>query len=215
MTGCEQRRPELGAYVLGGLEPVEHDAVEAHLAGCVRCTDEMGELAELPALLRLAEEAPQRAPADLRQRVLNDDRQPRRRVSLVLAAALTALGVLVGAGAAVVVGAPPPADVTLQVRGDAPVGIVGEAALWQVDAGVRVDLDLTGVRSSDEGYYHAWLHRGDLRVSAGTFVGPPDGTVQVQLLCGGRLEDYDQLTVTWHPFGEDEPSVAVAAALHG
>ncbi|WP_441005460.1 anti-sigma factor family protein [Arthrobacter sp. PsM3] len=41
----------LGAYLLGGLEPVEAAAFEQHLAGCAPCRQELDELASLPALL--------------------------------------------------------------------------------------------------------------------------------------------------------------------
>jgi hypothetical protein len=83
------------------------------------------------------------------------------------------LGLVVGAVAMALVQAPPPADLTLTFTGAAQEAIAGEAALREVDASVQLDLDLAGMRPSDEGYYHAWLHRGARRVSAGTFVGPP------------------------------------------
>jgi anti-sigma factor RsiW len=42
---------ELGAYVLGALEPVERRHVEGHLADCPACAAELAELEPLPALL--------------------------------------------------------------------------------------------------------------------------------------------------------------------
>jgi hypothetical protein len=217
MTSCERYRTELGGYVLDGLEPEEHDAVEAHLAECARCRDELDELVDLPELLAEAWTAPQRAPADLRSRVL--DRvgrvRRRRRVPAWAAAVIALVAALAGGGVVAVLDQSPPADTVLTLRGEGPVGLVGEAALTQVDAGVQVDLDLVGVRTADQGYYHAWLHRGDIRVSAGTFVGPPNGEVEVQLLCGGLLVDYERLTVTWHPFDGPAEVVAVEAAFAG
>lgn len=201
MSDCERRRPDLGGFVLGGLEPEEFDEVEDHLASCAACRDEVAKLVELPALLDIAVEDPPCAPADLRQRVLRRARPRRRRLLLVAAASLL-LGLALGAVGMTLVQAPPPADLSLAITGHTQEAVIGEAALRQVDAGVRLDLELTGVRS--EGYYHAWLHRGERRVSAGTFIGPPGGTVAIQLLCGGRLEDYERLTVTWHPPGQDE-----------
>ncbi len=52
-------RTELGAYVLGALEPVDRHRVEGHLADCPSCRGELSELSVMPALLdRLsAEEA--------------------------------------------------------------------------------------------------------------------------------------------------------------
>jgi anti-sigma factor RsiW len=42
---------ELGAYVLGALEPAERHHVEGHLADCPACAAELAELQPLPALL--------------------------------------------------------------------------------------------------------------------------------------------------------------------
>lgn len=52
-------RTELGAYVLGALEPVDRHRVEGHLADCRSCREELSELSVMPVLLdRLsAEEA--------------------------------------------------------------------------------------------------------------------------------------------------------------
>lgn len=41
----------LGAYLLGGLEPAEAAAFDAHLAVCADCRKELDELASIPALL--------------------------------------------------------------------------------------------------------------------------------------------------------------------
>jgi hypothetical protein len=209
MSDCERLRPAFGGFVLGGLEPEECDQVEDHLASCVACRDEVDGLVALPALLDVIAEDPPRAPADLLHRVLRRA-PPRRRGPLLVAAACLLLGLAGGAVGMTLVQAPSPADLSLPIAGVPHEAVVGEAALRQVDAGVRVDLELAGVRPSDEGYYHAWLHRGERRASAGTFVGPPDGAVAIQLLCGGRLEDYERLTVTWHPPGEDEQLAAQA-----
>ena len=57
--GCGERRMALGAYVLDALQPVERAEIEAHLAGCAGCREELAGLVGLPAMLgRLsAEEA--------------------------------------------------------------------------------------------------------------------------------------------------------------
>ena len=54
MTGCDHVRPDIGAYVLGGLEPAEEAAVREHLATCSDCAAEHASLAGLPRLLALA-----------------------------------------------------------------------------------------------------------------------------------------------------------------
>jgi anti-sigma factor RsiW len=212
VISCPDIRRELGGYVLGGLEAEEQAAVEAHTASCDRCRADLDELARTVELLATLPRPPaRRAPEDLKQRVLGRSRH-RRSAPLLVAAAMT-LALLAGIGMANLLHRPPPADAEVTLREVAPVGIVGEAALRQVTNGVRVDLDLAGVRSPDEGYYHVWLQRGDRRVSAGTFIGAADASAKLQLLCGGQLDDYDRLSVTWHAFDERDEVVALDADI--
>lgn len=213
MSDHDQVRMDLGGYVLGGLEDHEVDAVEAHLAGCAACRDELTQLEPLPALLGRASTEPVAAPADLRQRVL-DDRAARRRHRVLLPLAAAAAAVIAVLGVAVVsaIDGRPAADAIVALRSDGPVDITGDAELRQVAAGVQVDLTLDGVRPAEDGYYHAWLEGDGWRASAGTFVGPPDGELRAQLLCGGDLQDYDRLTITWHG-ADGAETVAVAATL--
>ena len=49
--GCPEVRVSLGVYVLGAIEPAERALVDAHLATCRDCRDELAGLAGLPALL--------------------------------------------------------------------------------------------------------------------------------------------------------------------
>jgi len=48
---CAEARLSLGVYVLGAIDPVERGLVDAHLATCRECRDELAGLAGLPALL--------------------------------------------------------------------------------------------------------------------------------------------------------------------
>jgi hypothetical protein len=48
---CSEARLSLGVYVLGAIDPAERAQVDAHLAGCRDCRDELAGLAGLPALL--------------------------------------------------------------------------------------------------------------------------------------------------------------------
>jgi anti-sigma factor RsiW len=57
MTGsgaCTQIRLELGVYVLGAIEAADRSAVDAHLACCADCRDELAKLVGLPRLLSRA-----------------------------------------------------------------------------------------------------------------------------------------------------------------
>jgi anti-sigma-K factor RskA len=49
--GCTEARLSLGVYVLGAIDPAERGLVDAHLATCRDCRDELAGLAGLPALL--------------------------------------------------------------------------------------------------------------------------------------------------------------------
>lgn len=212
MTDCAAIRPDLGGYVLGGLEPHEVAVVETHLAGCAACRAELDDLAPLPPLLALAAPASPPAPDDLRPRVLRTAGR-RRQVPALVAAALIVLAALTGGLVGALGTGVPDADMVVALGPSDGRGVSGDAELVQTDAGVRLDLALSGVQPASDGYYHAWMERDGRRVSAGTFVGPPDGQVHAQLLCGGQLEDYDRVTVTWHGFDGGDEVVAAEAAL--
>jgi anti-sigma factor RsiW len=53
-VSCEHVRPEIGAYILGGLEADEAAAVRRHLETCPECSAEHDALAPMPELLSLA-----------------------------------------------------------------------------------------------------------------------------------------------------------------
>jgi hypothetical protein len=48
---CADTRQALGIYVLGAIDPAERALVDAHVAGCRECREELAGLAGLPALL--------------------------------------------------------------------------------------------------------------------------------------------------------------------
>jgi hypothetical protein len=48
---CPEARVSLGVYVLGAIDPADRALVDAHLATCRDCRDELAGLAGLPALL--------------------------------------------------------------------------------------------------------------------------------------------------------------------
>jgi anti-sigma factor RsiW len=57
MTGtgaCAEIRLELGVYVLGVIGGADRSVVDAHLACCANCREELAELAGLPPLLSWA-----------------------------------------------------------------------------------------------------------------------------------------------------------------
>ncbi len=48
---CREIRQSLGVYVVGAIDPAERATVDAHLADCRECREELAGLAGLPALL--------------------------------------------------------------------------------------------------------------------------------------------------------------------
>jgi anti-sigma factor RsiW len=51
LTACQHVRLDLGVYMLGAINPAERAEVDAHLAVCPGCREEVAGLAGLPALL--------------------------------------------------------------------------------------------------------------------------------------------------------------------
>jgi predicted anti-sigma-YlaC factor YlaD len=49
---CQQVRLDLGVYLVGAIGTADRGAVDAHLACCAACRDQLAELAGLPGLLR-------------------------------------------------------------------------------------------------------------------------------------------------------------------
>ena len=82
---CPEARPSLGVYVLGAIDPVERGLVDAHLATCQECRDELAGLAGLPALLaRLDPDEVSRISADDPVNMFTDERAPAELVGTVL-----------------------------------------------------------------------------------------------------------------------------------
>jgi hypothetical protein len=85
MWDCTEARTSLGVYVLGAIDPAERGLVEAHLATCQECRDELAGLAGLPALLaRLDPDEIGRISADDPVRVMTEERPPAELIDTVL-----------------------------------------------------------------------------------------------------------------------------------
>jgi len=63
---CARIRLELGAYLLGAIEPAQRALVNRHLRTCLACRAELSDLASLPSLLR-------RVPGDSVGQLLDND----------------------------------------------------------------------------------------------------------------------------------------------
>ncbi len=118
LSDCAGIRLALGVYVVGAIDPAERALVDAHLAGCPACREELAGMAGLPALLgrvpvgdaeRLADGARaadlEEPPPELLQALLRRvaARQQARRWRLLTAAA-AAVVIAIGGGVAVGLG---------------------------------------------------------------------------------------------------------------
>jgi hypothetical protein len=82
---CTDARPSLGVYVLGAIDPAERGLVDAHLATCRDCRDELAGLAGLPALLaRVNPDEISRICADDTMQAASDDQPPPELLGTVL-----------------------------------------------------------------------------------------------------------------------------------
>jgi hypothetical protein len=82
---CSEARLSLGVYVLGAIDPAERALVDAHLATCRDCRDELAGLAGLPALLaRVNPDEISRICADDTVRPLASDDPPEELLGTVL-----------------------------------------------------------------------------------------------------------------------------------
>ena len=185
--GCRARRDDLGAYVLGALGPAERAEVEAHLADCPSCRDELATLAGLPGLLsRLSLEEVDPAPELLQppiERLLGDVARSRRRQRLRLVLAAVA-SVLVIGGAALALGlhglggGDGRHPTVALSSADATTHVSGSLDLAPEPWGTSVALKLAGVPPGTRCWLVA-LGPGGRREVAGTWRASYDGTASV------------------------------------
>ena len=82
---CSDARLSLGVYVLGAIDPAERALVDAHLATCRDCRDELAGLAGLPALLaRVNPDEVSRIRVDDTVRTSAEERPPAELLGTVL-----------------------------------------------------------------------------------------------------------------------------------
>jgi anti-sigma factor RsiW len=208
-------RDELGAYVLGALEPSERDAVALHLANCRECAAEHARLAGLPELLAYAEglEIPA-APHAVEERVLDQIARERgearrarrrwlprwRRARLLFAGALA--GAALGAAVTAFVLADEdsgeaPRTYELALHGDA--GASGRAELEPGGAGTEVHLWVKGLPPGDDAVYEVLCERPGWTASAGTFRTDESGRAYAVLTTAARIGEYERIRVVRRP----------------
>ena len=224
MSGCEDIRHDLGAYVLGALTEDEEARVREHLVRCDACRDEHARMAGLRPLLDLAAPAADRPALEQPSPLLEDaviagfaehrSGGPRRRLprlrlpSLRVALPSAGLGAVIAVVALAAAGAfdgdeAAAPTTTVDLRGAAGSA---HAILADDEAGTVIDLDATLPPSGGKDHYEVWMTAGAYRISAGTFRVGSDGRVRVELACGGPLDAYDGIEVV-----SDDEQVLTAA----
>ena len=221
--------PDLGGYLVGGLEDDEIAAFEAHSRSCAACRQDLAEMGLVPGLLRRATPAVEPAPAGLEERTfaavareargttptarVPAPRGRRRGVRLPLAvgaaAALALFAVLFA------VSSRDDGHVRLElVAATAGEPWRGVADVRPAEHGLTIDLEVTGLPPNRPGtVYACWWFVGSGngaaepdRVSAGTFSVGADGRATVRMSAGGALGGNPKMGVTLEEVGNQETS---------
>lgn len=180
---------DLGAYLLGALDPAEAERVRTHLGTCGDCRDEHEQLRGLPETLGTltpyyleALEAAEPSPGmfdELLRRATDDTRRRRRRrVVLGSSAAAAVLAVAVAGGLATTGDAPSaPATTTVSAANDR-TDVQASARLTSRSWGTQVALRLSGVAPGQRCVLVARARDGS-RETAASWVAAYDGTVDI------------------------------------
>jgi anti-sigma factor RsiW len=215
-VNCEHLRPDLGAYVLGGLDPDEAAAVKRHLESCPECAAEYEALAQLPDLLSLAGGAEEATAEPLspafEERLLDafardrsvSPRRRRRRLAwrplrprwLAIGAAALVTAAAAAAGIAVLDEDEQPArryQLTFQ-NVSAPPSASAQANLESGPEGTTVHLLVRGLPAEDA-VYEVLCDAEEWTASAGTFRTDAEGHAYVILTTALRKDEYNAIRI--------------------
>ena len=214
MTGCDDMRTDLGAYVLGALDVDEAAAIRRHLQECPECAAERDALTPLPGLLQLAggAEAAVNEPlsAAFEERLLDayareHSDMPRRRMGRVrrwlrprwLAVGATAAVAATAAvvGVFVLGGDDAGRQYGVEFRNVGAPGASAEANLESSDSGTTVHLLVKGLPRDEHAVYEVMCDAQMWTASAGTFRTSADGHAYVVLTTALRKGEYDAIRI--------------------
>ena len=214
---CRDWRGALGAAALGGIDPAEAIALQAHLDGCPACRAELRDLTAVArALAAVPIERVTSAPAEppgalgdrvfervARERVVRRGRHTRR--VLVGAGAFASAAAAVVALVLLLVSVGGPASGTKVVL-TSHMGASASATLHAKSVGTEVDVKFAGLRPGH--YYWLWLTGADGdRIAAGTFSGSRHST-EIRLMAALPLSETRRIWVT-----DDHQDVVLDAKL--
>lgn len=207
--GCADATVALGAYVVGALDHNERVDLEAHLARCPACRDELASLAPLPGLLsRLTLEEALSGPPPIDDAMLErllvtasrERRHATQRRWLSVAAAVAVLAGGTGAGAAIWQSTH--ATHWQQVQASGAGGVRMRVDLEPASTGTTLALWLSGVPADERCRLVAVSDTG-VRDVAGSWVATYSGTAVIKgttsiprgHLRELRIETYDGKTL--------------------
>ena len=200
MTRCSDQ-VNVGAYVLGVLEPAERERMQRHLGECPACSADLAELGALPTRLAAGSAAevldvrqPVR-PSELAFRRLRtvaagEVRRRRRVRAAVVAAALVVVAVAGGVVALLSADGPPQRDVVTAAAG----AVHARAALTATQNGTRVVLTLGGVPANEQCRLVAVSRHGQ-RQTASTWTATYHGEASVTGWLSMPAGDIDRLVI--------------------
>lgn len=202
---CADVRPGLGAYVLGALEPAERAVLQAHLAECAPCREELASLAALPGLLGRVSLAEVDEPAEpgpqLLSRLLTAaaaQRRRSRRIRLAVGSAAAALVVAAGvvSGVAVTSSNRSPAGTTFTATNPAS-RITASVVEWPRSWGSALEVRVSGTASNpylDKCQLVAVSADGRTEVAA-SWSAPSSGSIVAQGATGFAASDIARFEV--------------------
>jgi anti-sigma-K factor RskA len=206
VSGCRSHADQVGAYVLGALEPDEMEEMRAHLADCPRCAAEARSLAELPALLDLVTADAQVAvpsPAledEVLDRFVRERARsaPRRRWRRLAIPAVAVAAVVAALLIAVLSGTSNTAYAHAELWSlPAGGGAEGSADAAAVEAGTRVNIRADHLPVTRGRTYELWCVRTDGRwISGGSFQARADGTAAAELTAPVHPGEYHVVVIT-------------------
>ncbi|WP_431677753.1 anti-sigma factor family protein [Kitasatospora sp. KL5] len=155
MTSHHGQHVDVGAYILGVLDPEDLERFEVHLAGCAVCAAEIDELSGVaPLLAELADAGPVAAPPSpqLLDRLVGEVSATRRRSRVRRLALVAAAAVLVVGGPLATLAAtggddhtPPPAAVAQFAATDPATGVSAHVGVEPKKWGSSISLSLSNV----------------------------------------------------------------------
>jgi len=214
---CAEVHTNLGAFVLGGLEPEEDADIRGHLASCSGCRNELQEFEKINRTLESAP-PPVNPPSYLKDEILahvRGEKKPALNKELSSSANLRVALPIVAAAALVAIVA---LEISFGFQTDLPVATVqldptpelreelraegeeywGVAELHPQPSGSQlVELKLNNLEEpGPHNFYEMWFSSGKKYVSAGAFTTSGSGETKVWLTAPPEAQSYRTLLIT-------------------